>query len=389
MTKRRARRDFDDAFRLQVATMVVEQGLSQSQVCQDMDLSRSAVSRWVNQLRQEKMGRTGPGKPITPEQLRIRELEKQLRELESDNALLKKASGLLCPANQVMDKLITELAKKAPLTKLCALLGVSRSGLYARRTRQNRANQICADAVRVKATFEASDQTYGSRRISQALQAQGLRIGRHRARTLMQKHSLRARWKRKFVHTTDSHHHLLIAGNVLARQFTPTAPDTAWVCDITYIRTGSGWLYLAAVMDLYARRIVGWAMASSMHAQLVGCALQMAINSRNPKPGLIVHSDRGSQYASAQYSQLLAKHQLIASMSRKGNCWDNAVMERFFLNLKMERTWRKTYANHQEARCDIADYIVNFYNRVRLHSTLGYCSPAMYERKFRQTQQPT
>jgi len=170
-----------------------------------------------------------------------------------------------------------------------------------------------------------------------------------------------------------------VAPNVLDRKFMPTSPDQAWVCDITYIRTRSGWLYLAAVLDLYSRRIVGWAMAPSMPAELVCTALNMAIVSRQPPPGLLVHSDRGSQYASEAHTQLLAKHGLIGSMSRKGNCWDNAVMERFFLNLKMERVWHRDYANHAEAKADIADYIVGFYNPVRLHSTLGYRSPVDHE----------
>jgi transposase InsO family protein len=192
---------------------------------------------------------------------------------------------------------------------------------------------------------------------------------------------MRPVWKRKFIHTTDSNHALPIADNVLNRQFEPTAANVSWVADITYIRTRSGWLYLAAVMDLYSRKIIGWAMAPNMPAELVSSALQMAIAQRNPPPGLIVHSDRGCQYASYTYRALLARHGLCASMSGKGNCWDNAVMERFFLNLKMERVWQRNYANHAEAARDILDYIVGFYNNVRLHSTLGYLPPNVYERK--------
>ncbi|CDS47920.1 Mobile element protein [Polaromonas sp. CG9_12] len=168
---------------------------------------------------------------------------------------------------------------------------------------------------------------------------------------------------------------------MLARQFEQPKPDRAWVCDITYIRTRSGWLYLAAVLDLHSRKIVGWAMAPSMPATLVCTALQMAIGQRNPANGLVVHSDRGTQYASAEHQGLLKKHGLVGSMSRKGNCWDNSVMERFFLSLKMERVWQRDYANHGEAIHDVADYIVNFYNSVRLHSKLGYLSPNAFEHK--------
>ena len=201
----------------------------------------------------------------------------------------------------------------------------------------------------------------------------------------MRQHGLRSTWKRKFIHTTDSKHALPTSPNVLDRQFNPAQPNQAWVADITYIRTRSGWLYLAVVLDLFARKVVGWAMAPDMQASLVCRALQLAIAQRQPAPGLIVHSDRGSQYASAAHQALLTQHGLIGSMSRKGNCSRDgvvsAVMERFFLNLKMERVWQRGYANHGEAMNDIADYIVNFYNSVRLHSKLGNLPPNAFEQK--------
>ncbi|OLK69240.1 IS3 family transposase, partial [Xanthomonas oryzae] len=257
-------------------------------------------------------------------------------------------------------------------------VGVSHSGVYAARRRRP-APRADVLAAAVQTAFQASGGNYGSRRLSASLKAQGLPAGRHRVRRLMKRHGLKARWKRKFTHTTDSRHDLPVAANVLDRRFKPSAADQAWVADITYIRTERGWLYLAAVLDLYSRKIVGWAMAPSMPAELVCCALQMAIVLRQPKPGLIMHTDRGSQYASQAHRDLLAKHKLVASMSRKGNCWDNAVMERFFLNLKMERVWQRRYANPAEASADITHYIVAFYNTRRLHSTLGYRSPADYE----------
>lgn len=198
----------------------------------------------------------------------------------------------------------------------------------------------------------------------------------------MRKHALKPVWKRKFTATTDSRHSLPVYDNVLDRCFNAAQPNQAWVSDITYIRTRSGWLYLAAVLDLHSRKLVGWAMAPAMPADLVCTALQMAMCQRAPGPGLVVHSDRGSQYASEEYRKLLDKQKLVGSMSRKGNCWDNAVMERFFLNLKMERVWQRDYANHHEAINDIADYIVNFYNSKRLHSTLGYLPPNAYEQQL-------
>lgn len=277
-------------------------------------------------------------------------------------------------------QLVEQLHKKAvPVGRLCRVLGVSRSGYYGCRQRAKLAPKACLVSTQLKAEFAASGKVYGSRRLSAVLCAQGLRTGRHRVRRLMREHGLCALWRRKFVHTTDSGHALPVSANVLARRFNPSGPNQAWVSDITYIRTRSGWLYLAVVLDLYARKVVGWAMAPTMHAELVCAALQLAIAQRQPTPGLIVHSDRGSQYASALHQALLARHSLVGSMSRKGNCWDNAVMERFFLSLKMERVWQRDYANHAEAKADIADYIVGFYNPIRLHSTLGYQSPNSYE----------
>jgi transposase InsO family protein len=277
-------------------------------------------------------------------------------------------------------ELVRQLQEKAvPVDQTCRLLEVSRSGYYAARRRRQVQPAVCEASVQLKAAFVASGRVYGSRRLRTAMAARGVAIGIYRLRRLMRQHGLRSAWKRKFVHTTDSKHALPISPNVLDRPFNPTQPNQAWVTDITYIRTRSGWLYLAVVLDLFARKVVGWAMAPDMQATLVCRALQLAIAQRRPAPGLIVHSDRGSQYASAAHQALLAQHGLVGSMSRKGNCWDNAVMERFFLNLKMERVWQRDYANHAEAMSDIADYIISFYNSVRLHSKPGNLPPNAFE----------
>jgi putative transposase len=277
-----------------------------------------------------------------------------------------------------MQNLLT--ASKANMKQLSRTFGMSRSGLYSARQRSLAPKApLCAHALSLQATFAVSGATYGSRRLRAALKRQGIAIGRYKVRTLMCRHGLRARWKRKFTHTTDSKHQLPVAENVLNRQFQPEQANRAWVGDITYIRTASGWLYLAVVLDLFSRKVVGWAMAPHMQASLVCDALRMAIGARQPQPGLLMHTDRGSQYASQAHTELLNAYGLRQSMSRKGNCWDNAVCERFFLNLKMERVWQGQYANYGEAQRDIADYIVNFYNAQRLHSTLGYVSPNEFE----------
>ena len=275
-------------------------------------------------------------------------------------------------------KLVDQWQQKAAVTHACRVLGVSRSGYYAARARA-KTPVVCAASVHLKAAFNASQRSYGSRRLVSTLQAQDIKIGRFKVIRLMRESNLKPVWKRKFVNTTNSKHDLPVAENILNRQFNPAKPNHSWTSDITYIRTRSGWLYLAVVMDLYSRKIIGWAMGATMHTELVGRALLMAIGQRQPAAGLILHSDRGSQYASHEYQGLLKQHGIICSMSRKGNCWDNAVMERFFLNLKMERVWQRNYANHLEAVKDITGYIVEFYNGVRLHSTLGNLPPMIYE----------
>ena len=278
-------------------------------------------------------------------------------------------------------KLVDQWQQKAAVTQACRVLDVSRSGYYAARVRA-KMPVICATTVHLKAAFNASQRSYGSRRLVSTLQGQDIKIGRYKVRRLMREADLKPVWKKKFVNTTDSNHELPVAENILNRQFNPAKPNQAWTSDITYIYTRTGWLYLAVVMDLYSRKIIGWAMSATMHTELVSRALLMAIGQRQPVAGLILHSDRGSQYASHKYQRLLKQHGIICSMSRKGNCWDNAVMERFFLNLKMERVWQRDYANQLEAIKDITEYIVGFYNCVRLHSTLGNLPPMIYEMEF-------
>lgn len=267
------------------------------------------------------------------------------------------------------------------MTQSCRLLNISRAGYYAA---QQRAKQqtICSVSGHLKAAFAESQQTFGSRRLLIEMHKKGIKIGRYKIRGLMREARLVPVWKRKFVSTTDSKHALPVAENILNRQFNPVTANVAWTSDITYIRTRSGWLYLAVVLELFSRKIIGWAMAPTMPADLVCRALRMAIGARKPPAGLVLHSDRGSQYASHEYQALLKQHGIVCSMSRKGNCWDNAVMERFFLSLKMERVWRRDYANHLEAEKDITEYIAGFYNCVRLHSARGNLPPMIYEREM-------
>lgn len=265
---------------------------------------------------------------------------------------------------------------------MCRVLGVSVSGYYAWRRRpvSQRTQANAALLVAIRRIYTESQGTYGSPRIWAELHATGERCGENRVARLMQQAQLRARGKgQRRVMTTDSRHTLPVAANVLKQAFTATAPNQKWVGDITYIATRQGWLYLAAVLDLFSRRIVGWAMGDRIDSALVVAALTMALQQRRPAPGLLFHCDRGSQYASQLYRQALADHGLELSMSRTGNCYDNAVMESFWSTLKAERTDHQDYRTHAAARVDIFRYLEGFYNRQRRHSTLGYLSPMAFE----------
>lgn len=269
-----------------------------------------------------------------------------------------------------------------PVVHLCCLLGLQRSAYYDWRDQPGKVipAQELAIRRRMKELFALSRASLGSRTLMQNLRLEGFEIGRERTRRLMQRLNLQVKQKRKYQITTDSRHSLPVVQNVLNRAFSPLAPNQAWGTDITYLRTQQGWIYLAVVIDLYSRRVVGWCMDRRMQKALVMRALMMAVNLRKPPPGLIHHSDRGSQYASHAYQKLLQQAGMICSMRRKGNCWDNAPVERFFSSLKREWTGNRLYRTRQEALDDVREYVAVYYNSRRLHSTLGYTTPMDYEK---------
>ena len=279
---------------------------------------------------------------------------------------------------------IQDHAKRWPVVHMCRLLGVKRGTYYDCRKRP--AKVIPAEELalrrRMKALFAASRESLGSRTMKEKLREEGFQIGRERTRKLMKVLRLQVKRKRKYKVTTDSNHRLPVAENVLDRQFLPTEPNQAWGVDITYLWTQEGWLYLAVVIDLYSRRVVGWAMDRRMKKALVIRALMMAVNLRRPAAGLIHHSDRGSQYASHDYQKLLKRFGMVTSMSRKGNCWDNSPVERFFSSLKREWTGDRLYRTRREAIADVREYVAVYYNSRRLHSTLGYKTPLDYDKKL-------
>jgi len=274
-----------------------------------------------------------------------------------------------------------EHRRRWPLRVMCRALKVSRSGYYAwqRRPASAQARRRVQLRAVIREVHEHSRRTYGSPRVSAALKAGGVACCVNTVARIMRADGLRAKTKRKFKATTDSSHGLPVAANLLDRAFTRSRPNEVWVSDITFIPTDEGWLYLATELDLYSRRIVGWAMSERMTSDLVIAALTMALEQRRPLAGLIHHSDRGSQYASGAFQKLLAAHGLVCSMSRKGEVYDNAVMESFYGTLKRELVNFARYATRQEAKQAIFEYIEVFYNRQRLHSTLGYRSPVDFE----------
>jgi putative transposase len=268
-----------------------------------------------------------------------------------------------------------------PVAWLCAALGVSRSGFHAWLTRplSKRSRTDEAIGAVVRTSFIASARTYGARRVWHDVLAEGMSCGLHKVERLMRIQALRARPRRRGL-PKDEGQRSVIAPNVLDRQFTADRPNQKWIADFTYIWTAEGWLYVAAVIDLFSRRVVGWSMKAEMTAQLVTDALIMAIWRRGKPDALLHHSDQGSQYTSEQFQRLMADNGVTCSMSRSGNVWDNAAMESFFSSLKTERTARKVYRTRDQARADVFDYVERFYNVVRRHSTLGYVSPIAFER---------
>lgn len=280
---------------------------------------------------------------------------------------------------------IAQHKKTWPVDVMCQLLGINRNSFYSS---QRRKKEKPTDPERdellewTKKISESSKFSYGSRRIMKALNALGYPVGRKKTRRLMKEAGVFVRYRKKYKVTTNSNHKKPLFENVLNRQFNVACPDQAYVSDITCIHTQEGWLYLAVVIDLFSRKVVGWSMASRMTADLVCNALKMAIWQRKPKRGLIVHSDRGSQYASHDYRDLLQLHGCVGSMSRKGDCWDNAVAESFFGTLKQEQVQWKQYQTRYEAQQDILNYITMFYNSFRLHSHLDYMNPNQFERAW-------
>ena len=378
-------RRFDRAFKEEAVRLLQTSGRRQRQIAGDLGISVSALGRWVAELREEDL-LSGPHEDAAKEITRLRR-ERDLARQERD--LLKKSAGLLRQGKSMRFRFIdAERAGLAmPIFRLCRLLQVSVSGFYAWRNRGPSQRQL-DDMVllaHVRAAFRRSRESYGAERVHHELAENGIEVGRHRVARLMRGNGLSPKRKQKFKKTTDSQHNKAVASNLLDQNFSAEAPNEKWAADISYIWTAQGWLYLAVMLDLYSRRVIGWAVGARMTSDLPLRALNRAIGLRQPGAGVIHHSDRGSQYCSDAYQARLGELGFLASMSGKGNCYDNAVVETFFKTIKSELIWRTVFMSRSQAETAIAGYIDGFYNPVRRHSTLDSTSPVKFEAEAMQT----
>ncbi|MEG8058572.1 IS3 family transposase [Sphingomonas sp. 22L2VL55-3] len=375
------RRKFSREFKLEAVKLVRERGVSVSQAARDLDLHENVLRKWVREQAADPGSAFPEHGVLKPEQQEIERLRRELARMKAERDILKKRRPT-SPGTRYEVRVHREAPRIWPVSWICEALGVSRSGFHAWLVRapSKRARSDEKFGARVRASFISSYRTYGARRVWHDRLAEGLSCGLHRIERLMRVHGLRARPRRRGLPKDDGLRSV-IADNILDRQFTAKAPNQRWIADFTYIWTAEGWLYVAVVIDLFSRRVVGWSMSDTMTAQLVTDALMMAIWRRGKPDALLHHSDQGSQYTSEQFQRLMADNGVTCSMSRSGNVWDNAAMESFFSSMKTERIGRKTYRTRNHAKADVFDYIERFYNPTRRHSTLGYLSPMDFERQ--------
>ncbi|WP_459906095.1 IS3 family transposase [Caballeronia sp. HLA56] len=345
---------------------------------------RSRNAKSIGEVDSHEVKSTRSTRPINELEAENSRLRKELASARLDIEILRKGDGVLREGVAVKYAWIDEHRGQYSVTRLCHVLTVSRSGYcqWRKRVPSQRAQANAALDREVAAIHRASRGSYGRPRIVRQLRIQGQPASAERVRRSLQRLGLRPVYKRPYRVTTDSTHRLPVAPNLLDRRFDGWQPDQAWVSDITFIRTGEGWLYLAAILDLASRRIVGWSISERINAELVCQALRSACWHRKPALGLLLHSDRGSQYASRAYRKLAADFKMNVSMSRRANAWDNAAMESFFKTLKVERIYQVRYETRAQARLDIVDWIEGYYNRQRLHTSIDFSTPVDYEARM-------
>ncbi|MEL3959892.1 IS3 family transposase [Lysinibacillus endophyticus] len=384
------RKSYDKEFKLE-AVQLVESGKRVAEVARELDLAEQTLHNWVRKFGKDgEAAFVGSGN-LKPEDKANKELQKRIRDLEEENAILKKANEHLCKRPEVIYDFIQQHRHEFRVAKMCEVLGVSRSGYYEwlNRPKSKQKERKEKLTIKIKRAYLDSRRNYGSPKITKQLNAEGILVSQKTVSRIMKEEGIRSKTVKKYKATTNSKHNLPIYPNLLDQQFKVERPGQAWVADITYIWTSEGWLYLATVMELFSRRIIGWAMDARMTKELVILALKRAIRTQTPTSGLIHHSDRGSQYASKEYQQVLGTNGIITSMSRKGNCYDNACIESFHSVIKRELVFHEKYKTRDEAKKSIIEYIVGFYNYKRIHSYTNYMSPIAYEKQYFEVLQKT
>ncbi|MFV8753576.1 IS3 family transposase [Nannocystaceae bacterium ST9] len=384
---RRKRRTYTDQQKAEAVKIWRQSGKTIAEVARDLDLNQNSLRQWAKQEEVDARGPTETGPLTSEERDELQKLRRENRQLQMEREFLKKAAAFFRQGELVgvaAFELIAAEKAHFPISFMCKVLGVSRAGYYAWRDREpsNRSQENEILSQQITEIHHQSRGTYGSPRVTAELEARGFKTDRKRVARLMTKMGISGDLKPKF-RKVDAEPTAELAPNLLERQFDVEAPDRVWVSDITYVWTVAGWLYLAVVIDLFSRRVVGWATADHMRADLVLEALSAALGSRAPSDdGLMFHSDQGSQFSAKRVRDALGSAGITCSMSRRGNCWDNAVAEAFFATLKREHVYRKVFVTHEQAKISIAEWIGIFYNGQRRHSTIGYCKPVEYERSY-------
>ncbi|WBD00745.1 IS3-like element ISEc31 family transposase [Escherichia coli] len=382
LMNKKTKRTFTPEFRLECAQLIVDKGYSYRQASEAMNVGSTTLESWVRQLRRERQGIAPSATPITPDQQRIRELEKQVRRLEEQNTIFKKGYRALDVRLAERFTIVARLSDSHSVVSLCSALEIHRSSYRYWRKRRDTVNparvRLCSE---IRRAWNQSRGSAGARTLAEMLTQNGVPMSRYRAGRLMKYLNLSSCQPGKHQYKNARQEHTCLP-NLLERQFTVPEPDRVWCGDITYIWAGNRWCYLAVVMDLFARRVIGWSLSANADTALISSALRMAYEVRGQPRDVMFHSDQGSQYTGLKYQQLLWRYRIKQSVSRRGNCWDNSPMERFFRSLKTEWVPTDGYTGKDVARQQISSYILNYYNSVRPHHYNGGLTPEESENRY-------
>ncbi|EFI5784028.1 IS3-like element ISEc31 family transposase [Escherichia coli] len=382
LMNKKTKRTFTPEFRLECAQLIVDKGYSYRQASEAMNVGPTTLESWVRQLRRERQGIAPSATPITPDQQRIRELEKQVRRLEEQNTIFKKGYRALDVRLAERFTIVARLSDSHSVVSLCSALEIHRSSYRYWRKRRDTVNparvRLCSE---IRRAWNQSRGSAGARTLAEMLTQNGVPMSRYRAGRLMKYLNLSSCQPGKHQYKNARQEHTCLP-NLLERQFAVPEPDRVWCGDITYIWAGNRWCYLAVGMDLFARRVIGWSLSANADTALISSALRMAYEVRGQPRDVMFHSDQGSQYTGLKYQQLLWRYRIKQSVSRRGNCWDNSPMERFFRSLKTEWVPTDGYTGKDVARQQISSYILNYYNSVRPHHYNGGLTPEESENRY-------